>query len=74
VQWGCLLRANSGHRADHSIMSSARTSDLKPEHQQLAVNARRFPVFQLSVVVALILLLQTADDKSALGQIFSKAS
>jgi hypothetical protein len=71
VQWGCLLRANSGHRADHSIMSSARTSDLKPEHQQLAVNARRFPVF---FVVALILLLQTADDKSALGQIFSKAS
>jgi hypothetical protein len=33
----------------------------------------RFPLFQLSVVVAQILLLQAADDKSALGQIFSKA-
>jgi hypothetical protein len=31
----------------------------------------RFPLFQLAVVVALILLLQAADDKSALGQIFS---
>jgi len=31
----------------------------------------RFPLFQLAVVVAVILLLQAADDKSALGQIFS---
>ena len=31
----------------------------------------RFPLFQLAVVVALILLLQAADDKSALGQIFN---
>ena len=31
----------------------------------------RFPLFQLAVVVAVILLLQTADDKSALGQIFN---
>ena len=31
----------------------------------------RFPLFQLVVVVALILLLQAADDKSALGQIFN---
>jgi hypothetical protein len=29
----------------------------------------RFPLFQLAVVVAVILLLQAADDKSALGQI-----
>jgi hypothetical protein len=31
----------------------------------------RFPLFQLAVVVALILLLQAVDDKSALGQIFN---
>src|SRR6478736_9286555 len=31
----------------------------------------RFPLFQLAVVVAVILLLQTVDDKSALGQIFN---
>jgi hypothetical protein len=31
----------------------------------------RFPLFQLAVVVALILLLQAADDKSARGQIFN---
>jgi hypothetical protein len=31
----------------------------------------RFPLFQVAVVVALILLLQAADDKSALGQIFN---
>ena len=31
----------------------------------------RFPLFQLAVVVAVILLLQAADDKSALGQIFN---
>jgi hypothetical protein len=31
----------------------------------------RFPLFQLAVVVAIILLLQAADDKSAFGQIFS---
>src|SRR6266852_9655132 len=31
----------------------------------------RFPLFQLAVVVAVILLLQDADDKSAFGQIFN---
>ena len=31
----------------------------------------RFPIFQLAVVVAVILLLQAADDKSAFGQIFN---
>jgi hypothetical protein len=31
----------------------------------------RFPLFQLAVVVAVILFLQAADDKSALGQIFN---
>jgi hypothetical protein len=31
----------------------------------------RFPLFQFAVVVALILLLQAADDKSTLGQIFN---
>jgi len=31
----------------------------------------RFPLFQLAVVVAVILLLQGADDKSAFGQIFN---
>ena len=31
----------------------------------------RFPLFQLAVVVAVILLLQAVDDKSALGQIFN---
>jgi hypothetical protein len=31
----------------------------------------RFPLFQLAVVVAVILLLQAADDKSARGQIFN---
>ena len=31
----------------------------------------RFPLFQLAVVVAVILLLQDADDKSVLGQIFN---
>ena len=31
----------------------------------------RFPLFQLAVVVAVILLLQAADDKSSLGQIFN---
>jgi hypothetical protein len=31
----------------------------------------RFPLFQLAVVVALILLLQAADDKSGFGQIFN---
>ena len=31
----------------------------------------RFPLFQLAVVVAVILLLQAADDKSTLGQIFN---
>jgi hypothetical protein len=31
----------------------------------------RFPLFQFAVVVAIILLLQAADDKSAFGQIFS---
>jgi hypothetical protein len=31
----------------------------------------RFPLFQLAVVVAIILLLQAADEKSAFGQIFS---
>lgn len=30
----------------------------------------RFPLFQLAVMVALILWLQAADDKSAFGQIF----
>jgi hypothetical protein len=30
----------------------------------------RFPLFQLAVVVAVILLLQAADDKSTFGQIF----
>ena len=30
----------------------------------------RFPLFQLAVVVAVILLLQAADDNSAFGQIF----
>jgi hypothetical protein len=31
----------------------------------------RFPLFQLAVVVAIILLLQAADDTSVFGQIFS---
>jgi hypothetical protein len=31
----------------------------------------RFPLFQFAVVVAVILLLQAADDKSARGQIFN---
>ena len=31
----------------------------------------RFPLFQLAFVVAVILLLQAADDKSAFGQIFN---
>ena len=31
----------------------------------------RFPLVQLAVVVAVILLLQAADDKSVLGQIFN---
>ena len=31
----------------------------------------RFPLFQLAVVVAVILLLQAADDTSAFGQIFN---
>ena len=31
----------------------------------------RFPLFQFAFVVALTLLLQAADDKSALGQIFN---
>jgi hypothetical protein len=31
----------------------------------------KFPLFQLAVVVAVILLLQAADDKSAFGQIFN---
>ena len=31
----------------------------------------RFPLFQLAVVVGVILLLQAADDNSALGQIFN---
>jgi hypothetical protein len=31
----------------------------------------RFPLFQLAVVVAVILLLQAADDKSPFGQIFN---
>src|SRR6185369_1133785 len=31
----------------------------------------RFPLVQLAVVVAVILLLQAAEDKSALGQIFN---
>jgi hypothetical protein len=31
----------------------------------------RFPLFQLAVVVAVILLLQAADDKSAFGQAFN---
>ena len=31
----------------------------------------RFPLFQLAVVVAVILFLQAADDKSALGQMFN---
>jgi hypothetical protein len=31
----------------------------------------RFPLFQLAVVVALILLLQAADDKSVRGQMFN---
>ena len=31
----------------------------------------RFPLFQLAVVVAVILLLQAADDKSTLSQIFN---
>src|SRR5450631_3721455 len=31
----------------------------------------RFPLFQLAVVVAMILLLQAADDNSAFGQIFN---
>jgi hypothetical protein len=31
----------------------------------------RFPLFQFAVVVAIILLLQAADDKSVFGQIFS---
>jgi hypothetical protein len=31
----------------------------------------RFPLFQLAVVVAMILFLQAADDKSAFGQLFN---
>jgi hypothetical protein len=31
----------------------------------------RFPLFQLAVVIALILLLQAADDKSPFDQIFN---
>src|SRR5229473_2822253 len=31
----------------------------------------RFPLFQLAFVVAIILLLQAADDKSTFGQIFN---
>ena len=31
----------------------------------------RFPLFQLAAVVAIILVLQAADDKSAFGQIFN---
>ena len=31
----------------------------------------RFPLFQLAIVVAIILWLQSADDKSALGDIFN---
>ena len=31
----------------------------------------RFPLFQLAVVVAIILLLQAGDDKSARGQMFN---
>src|SRR3982074_26793 len=30
----------------------------------------RFPLFQLAAVVAIILVLQAADDKSAFGEIF----
>jgi len=31
----------------------------------------RFPLFQIAIVIAVILLLQAADDTSALGQIFN---
>ncbi len=31
----------------------------------------RFPLFQLAVVIAIILLLQAADDNSLAGQIFN---
>ncbi len=31
----------------------------------------RFPLFQLAIVVAVILFLQSADENSALGQIFN---
>jgi hypothetical protein len=31
----------------------------------------RFPLFQLAVVVAVILFLQAADDRSAFGQLFN---
>jgi hypothetical protein len=31
----------------------------------------RFPLFQLAVVVAVIMFLQAADDRSAFGQIFN---
>ena len=34
-------------------------------------NIVRFPLFQLAVVVAVILLLQAADDNSLTGQIFN---
>jgi hypothetical protein len=30
----------------------------------------RFPLFQLAIVVAVILFLQSADENSAFGQIF----
>jgi hypothetical protein len=41
------------------------------KHMAAAIRSLvRFPLFQLAVVVALILWLQAADDKSAFGQIF----
>src|SRR4029453_17787463 len=52
---------NTG-RSNHGHDQTARGSDK---------GIVRFPLFQLAIVVAVILFLQAADDKSARGQMFN---
>jgi hypothetical protein len=63
-----------GGKADIAIPLTTQAGATMGTIKLLAAPIRsivRFPLFQLAIVVAVILFLQAADDKSARGQVFN---
>jgi hypothetical protein len=63
-----------GGKADSAVPLPTPAGAIMGTIKLLATPIRsivRFPLFQLAIVVAVILFLQAADDKSARGQMFN---